>query len=107
MPNDGPSDGSRRHSIGLLADVIERVGQGRPWSWVLPSPAGVGVIGGDQDQLAVRLILQRFDVVHRHLGLVVAIGFEIFGADAELFLGNVEDQPLLAACEISISDLGD
>ena len=48
-----------------------------------------------QDQLAIWLALQRFDVVHRHLGLVVAIGLEIFRGDTELFLGNVEDRPLL------------
>ena len=34
---------------------------------------GVGEIA-DQDQLAVRACPQRLDVVHRHLGLVVAVG---------------------------------
>ena len=77
----------------LLADVVERVGQA-------DRRRGLALAGrrrrdrGDQDQLAVRLILQRLDVVHRHLGLVVAVGLEIFRTDAELFLRYVEDQPL-------------
>ena len=39
--------------------------------------------GGDEDQLAVRPALQRLDIFHRQLGLVVAIGLEIFGFDAK------------------------
>src|SRR5262249_10129054 len=44
---------------------------------------------------SVLLALQRFDVVHRHLGLVVAVGFEVFRRDPELVLGDVDDRPLL------------
>ena len=62
---------------------------------VLPSPAGVGVIAVTRISLPFGLSLQRLDVVHRHLGLVVAVGLEIFRRDAELFLGDVHDRPLL------------
>ena len=78
----------------LLADVIERVGEA-------DRGGGLALAGRrrrdrrHQDQLAVRLALQRLDVIHRHLGLVVAIGVEIFRRDAELFLGDVDDRPLL------------
>ena len=74
----------------LLADVVERVGQpdrGR----------GLALAGrrwrdrSDQDQLAVVLVLERLDVVHRHLGLVVAIGLEVLRRDAKLLLGHVHD----------------
>ncbi len=78
----------------LLADVIERVGQ---------ADGGRGLAlarrrrrdRGDQDQLAVRLVLERLDVVHRHLGLVVAVGIEILRRDAELLARDVHDRPLL------------
>ena len=78
----------------LLADVVERVGE---------ADRGGGLAlarrrrrdRGDQDQLAVLLVLERLDVVHRHLGLVVAVGLEVLRRDAELFLGDVEDRPLL------------
>ena len=90
----------------LLADVIERVGQA-------DRGRGLALAGrrrrdrGDQDQLAVRLALQRLDVVHRHLGLVVAVGLEIFRADAEPFFATSRIGRFLAACEISMSDFGD
>ena len=78
----------------LLADVVERVGE---------ADRGGGLAlarrrrrdRGHQDQLAVRLVLERLDVVHRHLGLVVAVGIEILRRDAELFLGEFHDRPLL------------
>jgi len=60
----------------------------------LPSPAGVGVIARDQDELAVGPALERLDVIHRDLGLVVAIGLEMLRGDAELLARDVEDRPL-------------
>ena len=39
--------------------------------------------------------LERLDVVHRDLGLVVAIGLEVLRRDAELFARDIEDRPLL------------
>ena len=80
----------------LLADVVERVGEAdrrgglafarRRWR-----------DRGHQDQLAAFLVLERFHVIHRHFGLVVAIGLEVFGGDAELLLGDLYDRPLLGA----------
>ena len=78
----------------LLADVVEGVGEA-------DRGRGLALAGGrrrdrrDQDQLAVRLRAERLDVVHRHLGLVVAVGLEVLGRDAELFPGDVEDRPLV------------
>src|SRR6476619_3905800 len=48
----------------------------------------------NQDQLAVGTVLERFDVLHRHLGLVVAIGLEVLRPDAELVARHIEDQSL-------------
>ena len=78
----------------LLADVIERVGE---------ADRGGGLAfarrrrrnRGDQNELAVLLVLERLHVFHRHLGLVMAVRVEILRGDAELFLGDVEDLPLL------------
>src|SRR5215469_10214152 len=68
MPNDGPSEGSRRHSIALLP--IWFSASVRPTVVVvLPSPAGVGVMADTRINLP-------------------------FGRS-------------LAACAISMSDLGD
>src|SRR5664280_3352787 len=50
---------------------------------------------GHQDHLAVLLVFERFHVIHRHLGLVMTIGLEVFRRDAELFLGKLDDRPLL------------
>ena len=76
---------------------------------VLPSPAGVGVIAVTRISLPFFLSLQRLDVVHRHLGLVVAVGIEILRRDAELFLRDVDDaaaswRPGRFRCRISDSD---
>ena len=75
---------------------------------VLPSPAGVGRDGRHQDQLAARLVLERLDVVHRNLGLVVAVRLEVFRRNAKLFLGDIQRfAASVADCEISMSDFGD
>ena len=62
---------------------------------VLPSPAGVGVIAETRISLPFGLLLQRLDEVHRHLGLVVAVGLEVLRRDAELLARDVDDRPLL------------
>ena len=62
---------------------------------VLPSPAGVGVIAVTRISLPFGLALQRLDVVHRDLGLVVAVGLEVLRRDAELLARDLEDRPLL------------
>ena len=61
---------------------------------VLPSPAGVGVIAETRISLPFGLSLQRLDVIHRHLGLVVAERFEVLRRDAELFACDVDDRSL-------------
>src|SRR6266849_5338173 len=81
-PKHGPSEGSRRHSIAFLPIWLSA--SVRPTVVVvLPSPAGVGVI------------LQRLDELHRHLGLVVAVGLEVLGRDAEPFARELHDRPHL------------
>src|SRR5262249_45456277 len=73
--------------------VVERIGQAN-------RGGGLAFAGWrrrdrrHQDQFAVLPALQRLNVVHRHLGFVVAIGFEVFRGDAEFFFSNVEDWPL-------------
>ena len=77
----------------FLADVIERIGE---------ADRGRGLAlarrrRGDrrhQDQLAVGLVLQGLDVVHRDLGLVVAVGIEVLRRDAQFFFGQLHDRPL-------------
>src|SRR5258708_35223698 len=49
----------------------------------------------NQDELAVRTVLERLDELHRDLGLVVTVGLEVLGSDAELFARDIDDQPLL------------
>ncbi len=78
----------------LLADVVERVGQAHRGGGLAFS-RGRGRDRRDQDQLAVGAALERLDVVHRNLGLEVAIGIEVLWPDAELLARNVEDRPLL------------
>ena len=56
MPNDGPSEGSRRHSIAFLpmwlsASAVPTV------VVVLPSPAGVGVMAVTRMSLPLGLLL--------------------------------------------------
>ena len=78
----------------LLADVIERVGQAHRGRG-LALACRRRVDRANQNELAVGPALQRFDEIHRHLGLVVAVGFEIFRRDAELLARDVDDRPLL------------
>ena len=78
----------------LFADMVERVRQAhRRGGFALPRRRRRDC--RHQDQLAVRLALQRFDEIHRHLGLVVAVWLEVLRGDAEFFLCNIEDRPLL------------
>src|SRR6516165_606727 len=51
--------------------------------------------GAHQNELAVRLVLQRLDEIHRHLGLVVAVGFETFRRNAKPLTRDVDDRPFL------------
>ena len=68
---------------GLLANAVERIAQ---------ADGGGGLAfagrrradGGDQDQLAVGPVFQGLEIVQRDLGLVVAIGLQVFIGNAEL-----------------------
>jgi len=50
---------------------------------VLPPPAGGGLHRGDEDEPAIRAILQRAQVGVGDLRLVASVAFEVFPADAE------------------------
>ena len=98
MPKDGPSDGSRMHSIAFLPMTLSasvRPDRGRGLSLACRRR----IDRADQNELAVRVALDRLDEVHRYLGLVVAIGFEILRSDAQSLAGNVQDQSLLCGLE--------
>ena len=89
----GPERGLAQAEHRLLADMVQRIGQAH-------GRRGLAFAGRrrrdrrDQDQLAVGLALQRLDVVHRDLGLVVAVGVEVLRRDAELLLRQLHDRPL-------------
>src|ERR1700752_1779487 len=78
----------------LLADVVEGVGQSDRRRGLAFAPRGRRD-RAPQDQLPVRPAPDRFNQVHRHLGLVVAVGLEVFRGDAEPLARDVEDRPLL------------
>ena len=61
---------------------------------VLPSPAGVGVIAVTRISLPSARSLQRADMVEGDLRLVVAVGDQMRGRDAEAVLGEIEDRAL-------------
>ena len=66
----------------LLADLVERVAEsyrGRGFALA----GGRGAQGRDQDQFAVRPVLQRVDVVETDLGFVVAIVLDTGGGDPQ------------------------
>ena len=83
---------AQRHD-GVLADAVEAVAEA-------DGGGGLAFAGGrwrdgrDQDQLAVGAVLQRADVVQRDLRLVVAVGDQVLGRDAEAVLGEIEDRAL-------------
>ena len=62
---------------------------------VLPSPAGVGVMAVTRIEFAVGLALQRGDIVERDFRLVMPVGDQVLGVDAELVLRHFEDRPHL------------
>jgi uncharacterized protein (TIGR00645 family) len=70
---------------------------------VLPSPAGVGLIAVTKDQLAVRPVLLLCDELSADLCLVVAIGCEMRGRNAER-LTDLEDRFLF--CRARDLDVG-
>src|SRR5262245_6663726 len=93
-PKAGAERGLAQAQHGFLADVIERVRQ---------SDGGGGLSfsrrrrsnSGNQNELSVRPALERFDEIHRYLGLVVAIGLKVLRRDAKLLARNLHDRALL------------
>src|SRR5258707_7485553 len=78
----------------LLSDVVERVREpdrGRGLAFA----RGRRRDRGDEDELPVRTALQRLHIIHRHLGLVMAIGLEALGAYAQALARDVDDRYLL------------
>ena len=79
----GPERWLAQADRGALADAVQCVaeadGRGR-----LPLACRRRVDGGDEDQLAVGAVGERFDEVRRYLGLVVAVGLEALRRDAQL-----------------------
>ena len=83
---------AQRHD-GLLADPVEAVAEA-------DRGGGLALAGRGrrdrrhQDQLAVRPVLQRADVVEGDLRLVVAVGDQVLKRDAEAVLGEIENRTL-------------
>jgi hypothetical protein len=78
----------------LLADMVERVGKPN-CRRRLALARRRRVDRAHQDELAVRLALQRVDEIHRHLGLVVAVRFEVLGRQPKPLARDVDDRPFL------------
>ena len=62
---------------------------------VLPSPAGVGLIAVTRISLPSGLFGERLDEVHADLRLVMAVGLELLGRDAEPVARDLDDRPHL------------
>src|SRR5260370_23412499 len=77
---------------GLLADMVERVAE--PDRRRRLAFAGrCRRDRGDKNELAVRLVAERPNIVERDLRLVSAIGGDRFARNAELIFGDVDDRP--------------
>ena len=76
----------------LLADVVERVAEPDRRRRLAFAGRCRGD-RGDEDQLAVRPVAKRADVIERDLRLVSAIGRDRFVRNTELFLGDLDDRP--------------
>jgi hypothetical protein len=83
MPKFGPSEASRMQIMAFLP--IRLRPSPRPTVVVvLPSPAGVGLIAVTRISLPSACLSAGLDEVGRNLGLVMAVGQQIFARDAEL-----------------------
>ena len=92
MPKDGPRRRLAQADQGVPADPVERVAKSHRGRG-LALAGGRRGDGGDQDQPARGPILQGVDAGERDLGLVVAVGFEMAGIDAEPLPGELGDRP--------------
>src|SRR6185437_5605785 len=76
----------------LPADVVERVAEANRRRR-LALARGRRADRRDEDQLAVRPVPEAVHVVERDLRLVVAVGAELRGFDAELLARHLDDRP--------------
>ena len=93
---------AQRHD-GVLADPVEAVAEA-------DGGGGLALASRrrrdrrDQDQLAVRAVLQRADVVEGELRLVVAVRDQMLRRNAEAVLGDIEDRALRGRpCDVDIA----
>ncbi len=98
-----PERGLAQRAHRLLADVVQGIGEtdGRC------RLAFAGRSRRDrrhQNELAILLAAERLDELHRYLGLVVAVGFEVLQRDAELVLRDIRDA--LRFCGLGDFDVG-
>src|SRR4029077_6233070 len=105
MPNDAPSEGSRRQSIAFLPIWLSA--SVRPTVVVvLPSPAGVGVIAVTRISLPFGLLCSDLMKSIDALALYVPYGSRFSAGVASFFFAISRIGRFLAACEISMSDFG-
>ena len=93
-PEAGPKRWLANADDGLLADLVQRIAKpdrGRG----LALAGRRGGDGGDEDEFAVGPAPQRGDIVERDFRLVMPVGDQVLGVDAELVLGHFEDRPHL------------
>src|SRR6187549_1802460 len=86
----GPERRLAHADHGLLADSVQRVAEadgGRRLAFA----RGRRRNRGDEDQLAVFVLLYASDQCVGQLGLVVAVRLEVVGVDAEAFLRELHD----------------
>src|SRR5215469_531666 len=76
----------------LLADLLKRVGQSHGGRR-LALPGRRRRDRRDEDQLAIRPVLESGDIVERDLGLVMPIGLEMLSFDPELVAADLYDRP--------------
>ena len=88
---------------GLLADVVQRVNQTNAGGG-LAFTGGGWADCGNQNQFSVFFILEGIQVRHGNLGLIVAIGLQMFFGDPKLFLSQLGDaHHLTGLCNFDIT----
>ncbi len=96
-----PKRGFANTDHGLFADAVQTIAQAHGRRG-LAFARRRRVDRGHQNQLAVFLACQRFDELLAHFGLVMAIGQQVFGRDAQL-CANLHDRLFLGfACNFDV-----
>ena len=104
-PEVGPQRGLADADTRLLADTVQPVAQtdgGRRLAFT----GRCGVDGSDQDQLAVGIALDRVDEVLADLGLVMAIGKQMFRRDPQPIADLLDRLLLGLAGDLDIGFVG-